>query len=516
MNNNVIVMTEAGKPIFSRYGSQGDVARICGLVQAIRIAVNRKNSALGLGEIQSIHSKKMFTVFMTAGSITLMHVSETTGNTIETEAFARLQLEYIYAHLIFMLTANVQKTFLRNPGFDLRSMISSNESLLRGILDENGPEGNIGPFLVSSVKSCFPISYKIRQQASKSLQTIAREIQNNIAFALLVVGDKLLTVIQPSFRPHRLRVSDLHLILNFVGKQNGLTSSELWLPMCLPRFHSTGYLYAYTNCFDIESKLSIILLSSLNTTDQFQILRAAAQKVREQLNLPTVSDSLLIVKDDHGLASSPTNTADVDWKRGSESFDNCSTTDDGFVNVSFAMLESENSIPEEGELLRQVRLSSQLSSIEHICKQYLDHEDSHGLVHFLFRLDVPVESSSSRKKQHQQQPGFLSQCIVPPARAPFNTTVSHQRIWSNYQKLSLRLRLGSATVEASMDAFDMIRNHSSASGNNKHESASFNGIGNDCPSVGLHESAPYNSDGLSYIVEGDEIYLAINGKHFEL
>jgi len=583
MNSNVIVMTEAGKPIFARYGKQGDIARICGLVQAIRTAVDCKNksSALNLGEIQSVHSKKTCTVFMTVGSITLVHTSTSTTtniNAIETEAFARLRLEYIYAHLIFMLTANIQNAFLHNPGFDLRSLISSSsdDNLLRGILDKSGPEGNsvnTGPFLVSSVRSCFPISHRIRHKASKALQSVARKIENNIAFALLVVGgDKLLTVVQPSFRPHQLRVSDMHLILNFIDKQLDATTSssaELWIPMCLPRFHSTGFLYAYTSCFDVRSKLTLILLSSHNTTEQFRILRAESQNVREALGLPAAcgADSIIHVvkdKDDRGLsaaASSSTSTLtnananaiDVEWKRTttgeSFSFDNGSSTstttdDEGFVkiNVSADMLlgsasgSESNSIPEEGELLHQVRQSSELSSIEQICKRYLvtnnnnkddddDDSDSRCLVHFLFRLDVPIETPSKNHKKHQpsRQPGFFSQCIDPPARAPFdtNTAVSQQRLWSNYQKLGLRLRLGSATVEASMDAFDMIRKDDS---HNSHRASSstgdntgiFTGIGKHCPAIGLHESPPYNSDGLSYIVEGDEIYLAMNGKHFEL
>jgi len=68
-----------------------------------------------------------------------------------------------------------------------------------------------------------------------------------------------------------------------------------------------------------------------------------------------------------------------------------------------------------------------------------------------------------------------------------------------------------------MDAFDMIKNDDSyvkESNNSNH--GVFTGIGRDCPSIGLQESAPYNSDGLSYIVENDVIYLAMNGKNFEL
>ena len=52
MEHNVIVMSESGKPIFSRFGDQGKIARICGLVQAVRTAIHGSKSTLGLGEIQ--------------------------------------------------------------------------------------------------------------------------------------------------------------------------------------------------------------------------------------------------------------------------------------------------------------------------------------------------------------------------------------------------------------------------------------------------------------------------------
>lgn len=527
MEHNVIVMSESGKPIFSRFGSQGKIARICGLVQALRTAIHGSKSTLGLGEIQSIRSNKLCIVFMTVESITLVSISERTkpngGNknentdVMETEAYGRLQLEYVYAHIILMLTNNVQSIYIQNPAFDLRSMINSSDNLIRGILDESGPEGNAGPFLVSGVQSCFPISYKLRHKCSKVLQSIAGRIENNSAFALLIVGDRLLTVVQPSFRPHQLRVSDLYLILNFINKQPGLISSELWIPMCLPRFNSSGFLYAYTSCLDVPSKLTLILLSSHNTTEQFQLLRAASKQIRESLGLPSVSNSVLtIVEDEPKSISSPT---DVGWKRTSEeSFDN-STTDEGYVNISDDMIgnyTSTTSIMEEEELLRQVRQSLQLSSLDHICDQYLDDQHTPSLLHFLFRLDVPVDNSSNRNRHHQQKPGYLPQCISPVVTAPFESTASRRRLWSNYQKLSLRLRLGSATVESSMDAFDMIQNDSCFDEIDTNGPAAFSGISSHCPAIGLHESPPYNKDGLSYIVEGEEIYLAMNGKHFEL
>lgn len=134
MKNNILVMSEAGKPIFSKNGSEEEIARQCAIFQALRTAVN-ENKTLNLGEIQSLRSGKICIVFMTVGSVTLLSISAIEINgVVETEAFARLQLEYIFAQLIFTLTEQVQNIFIHNPGFDLRTMLTSSDNLMRGII----------------------------------------------------------------------------------------------------------------------------------------------------------------------------------------------------------------------------------------------------------------------------------------------------------------------------------------------------------------------------------------------
>merc|ERR1719443_366321 len=161
-NDNFIVMSESGKPIISRFGSQEYIVRISGLIQAVRTAINGHKTNFGLGEIQSIQSKKLSVSLMTVGSITLVSVSKRAKSDNDnvvvagTEAYSKLQLEYVYAHFIFILTTNVQNIFTNNPGFDLRSILNFGDNLLHGLLDDAGPDGNFGPFLISGVQSCFP------------------------------------------------------------------------------------------------------------------------------------------------------------------------------------------------------------------------------------------------------------------------------------------------------------------------------------------------------------------------
>jgi hypothetical protein len=494
MKNNVIVITEAGKPVYSRNGSEEEVARQCALFQAIRTAVNGSNDHLDLGEIQSIHSSDLMILFMVVGAITLVSITQRDENgTLETPAFARLQLESVYGQLIFSLTDQVQAMFSQNPGFDLRTMMTAAENnLITGILDESGTDGRPGPFLAASVQTVFPISRKLRDKASRSLYSV--EVPNT-AFALLLVGDKLLSLVQSSFRPHQLRVSDMQLIINFIRKQPSLTSSELWVPMCLPRFNSSGFLYAYIKLLDATSNFTLVLLSTHNTTEQFQLFRNASVRIREELGIPADHDSVLqIVSSMESNDSLDTESAsDIAWKRSEYSFDD--STEDGYVNIG-------RGAPER-LLLEEVRQSCELSSFEQIAEKYFEKEEP--LLHFLFRVDVPVKNSS---KNPSHGKGHLTQCISPPTSPSFSNTASRHRLYAIYQKLGLRLRLGSATVESTMDAFDMITQ-------DKVASDSFPNITSSCPAIGLMESPP-NVHGVTYIVEGDEIFVAMNGRDFEL
>ena len=510
VDHNVLVMSEAGKPIFWRHGSEEDVARHCSLVQAIRTAT-RGN---GLGEIQSIESNNVSMVFLSVGSLTLVSIvksAEASVGIMETQAFSRLQLEYVYAQLIFNITDQIQTVFRSNPGYDLRSFMASGDNIIRGLLDESGPDGNGGPLLLGAVQSLFPISHKLRKVVSHVLQSVGNKTEN-LAFAMIILGEKLLSLVQPPYRPHQLKASDLHLLVKFVNRQPGLTNSELWLPMCLPRFHSSGFLYAYTNCLEAESQLTLILVSSHNTTEQFQELRNAAGRIRDTLGFPPTFHTILTIHP--ASAASPSEATnpqedvaseaapkDVDWKR-EESFD----IDDDYVTVSREMVGSTT---DQGKpyaaLMEEIYESLDRSTFESISKQYLEDEDASLVLHFLLRADFATKANTKSSGK-----GNLSQCICPSVwTAPFHSSRGRRKLWISYQQLNLRLRLGSATPEACQDAFDMI------SGDGPSDDPGFPGITRDCPAMGLAESPP-NVHGITYILDGSEIFFAMNGRDFEL
>jgi hypothetical protein len=158
--------------------------------------------------------------------------------------------------------------------------------------------------------------------------------------------------------------------------------------------------------------------------------------------------------------------------------------------------------------------------------EYLEGDDQNGVMHFVFRLDVPVAQQQqqqrtiqhkSRTSHHQQQRGgqhCLAQCIS--SEFPFADAASKRRVWGVYQRLQLRLRLGSASSTSVRNAFDRIsKDHQQASGNTNGRSIQPT-ITPLCPAMCLAESSPPDSQRISYLIQNSETYLALNGPGYEL
>ena len=215
---NVIVMSSAGKPIFSRFGHEEDLSSACSLVQAIRASIHQLDgSHQGGGDIHSLEADDLKMVFLTIGSLTLVAISDeiTEGECCDTEAYLRLQLEYVYGQIIFTLTDTIQSVFHRKHNFDMREMLGATDVVIRGLLDRAGPSGHGGSFLCAGVETVWPLPFDLRDHASMVLSSVCGEHSSTCLFAILLVGNSLLSIVMPKYRPHQLNASDINLILNF-------------------------------------------------------------------------------------------------------------------------------------------------------------------------------------------------------------------------------------------------------------------------------------------------------------
>ena len=480
----IIIMSEAGKPIFSSSGDAESLAKACGMLQAIRTSV--MDPKANLGDIQTLKTNLRTIVFMSVGSLTLVAISSTRTP----EAHLKLQLEYLYSHIIFTMTNRIQDVFAQCPGYQLDIGDSAFQSILCDISTKSQPN-----YLTGGAKIIGPFSSRLRESCSKALQTVGSKTPNTV-FAILLVGNQILTMIQPSYIPHQLTSSDLRLIVRFVNSQSGLLTSELWFPVCLPRFNASGFLHVYTSCLAENEKLSLVLISQLNSMEQFEEFRRASDLIRRALEIPEERGSILRIME-RTQSQRDSHFDDAGWTRNHASLTSLGS---GSISghgddVTSEREEIFSEIPVEADciLLKELRKALDEKVMISRMEEYRNYSKA---IHFVFRLDVPIRSG-----------GKLTQCISAPLpEFPFVDEVSKQHVWTNYHRLCLRMRLGTCTTEATVDALENLAPQD-------HENIA--GIGSRCcPAMRLTETPP-NVSGISYILDG-ELFLAMNGRDFEL
>ena len=191
-----------------------------------------------------------------------------------TSGFTSVVCEFVYSQIVSTLTLKVQSIFRKSSKFDLRSMLTSTDSTIHGLLDKSDDYSDLMLCAVAAVN----MDGKVRRECDRVLVEAASKTDGTV-FAVVVSEGKLVSVVQPKSPELRIPSSDLLLLSNFtkVQKQT-LMKNESWFPLCLPGFNAQGFLYCYCYCLHEAAGMFLCLISNVNTPEQFhnfQICRVA-------------------------------------------------------------------------------------------------------------------------------------------------------------------------------------------------------------------------------------------------
>ncbi|XP_041262269.1 vacuolar fusion protein MON1 homolog B-like [Onychostruthus taczanowskii] len=235
---HVFVLSEAGKPIYSRHGNEEALAATMGVMMALVSFIQSGGNA-----IRAICSEDRTLVFEQRGPLLLVSVSRTR----QSAAQLRRELAFVHEQILSLLTrGGIARVFARRRGFDLRRLLAGAEAVLDRLLC-----GAAGGRLCAS-----------------DLHLLLNLLGGGAGAG---AGEVWTPVCLPRSRQRalaeggRLCASDLHLLLNLLGGGAGAGAGEVWTPVCLPRFNPDGYFYAYAARLGEEEEeegVTLILLST--------------------------------------------------------------------------------------------------------------------------------------------------------------------------------------------------------------------------------------------------------------
>ncbi|XP_073291810.1 vacuolar fusion protein MON1 homolog [Primulina huaijiensis] len=239
-----LILSHSGKPIFSRYGDEHKLAGFSATLQAIISFVEN-----GGDRVKWVIAGKHQVIFLVKGPIYLVCISCTE----EPYESLRGQLELLYGQIILILTKSVNRSFERNPKFDLTSLLGGTDTVFSSLI--HSFSWNPATFL--HAYACLPLSYATRQAAGAILQDIA---DSGVLFALLMCRHKVISLV--GAQKASLHPDDILLLSNFIMSSESFRTSESFSPICLPRYNSMAFLYAYVHYFDINTYLILLTTNS--------------------------------------------------------------------------------------------------------------------------------------------------------------------------------------------------------------------------------------------------------------
>ncbi|XP_029682563.1 protein SAND isoform X1 [Takifugu rubripes] len=280
---HVFVLSEAGKPIYTRYGSEEALSSTMGVMMALVSFVESDKNT-----IRSIHADGCKVIFLAKSPLVLVGVSQT----YQSDKELLRELQYIYYQIVSLLTlTQLNHIFQNKQNYDLRRLLAGSEYLTDNLLHRLDRD----PGLLLSAVTCLPLSNSVRDVVSSSLQAAKAK---NLVFSILLAGDRLVTLVRK--KDQFLHHIDLHLVMNLVGSSSSFREGEGWTPICLPKFNTAGFFHAHISYLESASDLCLILVSTdredfFNMSDCKQRFlerltkRTAYQALKEALKCPSYS-----------------------------------------------------------------------------------------------------------------------------------------------------------------------------------------------------------------------------------
>ncbi|RYP76104.1 hypothetical protein DL771_001928 [Monosporascus sp. 5C6A] len=259
-----MILSSAGKPIYSRHGDLGLINSSIGVVQTIiSFYEGAKNPLLGFtaGDTRF--------VIATQGPLYFVAVSRLG----ESDSQMRAQLDALYMQILSTLTLpTLNSIFVNRPSSDLRKPLQGTEMLLSSLADsftKGSPSSLLGAL------ECLRLRKSQRHSINNAFLKARSE---KLLYGLIVAGGRLVSVIRP--RRHSLHPSDLQLIFNMLFESGGIKSGggENWVPLCLPAFNNRGYLYMYVSFLDGQAESETTPQTSTDTDKEIAIILISTDK----------------------------------------------------------------------------------------------------------------------------------------------------------------------------------------------------------------------------------------------
>nr|CAG4641586.1 EOG090X03TW [Eurycercus lamellatus] len=261
------VLSEAGKPIYTRHGNEEQLVTLFGVMQALVSVVED-----GQDSMETLLAGDTKFVFLHKPPLILVAVSKMKDSIQQLQ----LQLQYIFNQISSVITeTQLERIFQQRRNYDLRRLLAGSERLMDNLVNYMDNDYSV---LLGAVK-CLPMPSSDRDAVTQTIHQQCSKIKN-LLFALLIGNNQLISLVRLN-KKHLLHPSDVHLIINLVNSSETFKTAEGWTPICLPHYDSSTFLYVHASYLSDDCQACLLFFTT--DRDSFFPLSDAKKNIVDRL-----------------------------------------------------------------------------------------------------------------------------------------------------------------------------------------------------------------------------------------
>ena len=243
-----LIMTDGGKPVYSRYGDEVENNSIFATISAMITKFTIFNSTDTFKEeLNVISNKKNKIVFMKKGQLIFIAFSKMVNDSV---SLLHSQLEMIYNQLMSILTVKFYEKLEDNPSKVLTAM-GGTENLFEQIIQYSSNS------FVSIFNSYQIMNFENFGESREKINKILEENKGNSLYCILMTPYEIISFTHSN--QITVQASDLILIQTLILCTEMLRTQESYVPICLPGISDQGFLQLYSHFS--EENIGIIFIT---------------------------------------------------------------------------------------------------------------------------------------------------------------------------------------------------------------------------------------------------------------
>nr|CAG4642417.1 EOG090X03TW [Evadne anonyx] len=260
------VLSEAGKPIYTRHGNEEQLVTLFGVMQALVSVIED-----GEDSMETIFAGDTTFVFLHKCPLILVAVSKLRDSVLQLQN----QLQYIFSQISSIITeAQLKRIFDQRRNYDLRRLLAGSERLMDNLVNFMDQDYSV---LLQSVR-CLPMPSSDRDAVTQTISQQCNKIKN-LLFTVLVGNNQLISMVR--MKKQVLHPSDMHLIINLVNSSETFKTAEGWSPICLPHFDPNAFLYVHASYLSDDCQACLLFFTT--DRDSFFTLSDAKRNIVDKL-----------------------------------------------------------------------------------------------------------------------------------------------------------------------------------------------------------------------------------------